>query len=230
MSVEPWIDAWPRSAMMPPPGRPMLPSSSWMIAARADDLHADGVLRPADRVGDRAGAARGPSSSQSASATSEELLDRQPHASATISGRVAGEVALQDLEDAARMLERRVLVRRLRRRSSISPVAAVARLLALRDPCSRLPARRCASMPSYCHVWLSYCFSLRGSQPEKSPSRSSVSWKSLVDDHRRVRVVRDVLLEPALVLEDVVDDAAEERDVRAGTDADAASSPSRSCA
>ena len=33
MSVEPWIDAWPRSAMMPPPGRPMFPSSSWMIAA-----------------------------------------------------------------------------------------------------------------------------------------------------------------------------------------------------
>jgi hypothetical protein len=33
MSVEPWIDAWPRSATMPPPGRPMLPSSSWMIAA-----------------------------------------------------------------------------------------------------------------------------------------------------------------------------------------------------
>ena len=33
MSVEPWIEAWPRSARIPPPGRPMLPSSSWMIAA-----------------------------------------------------------------------------------------------------------------------------------------------------------------------------------------------------
>jgi hypothetical protein len=33
MSVEPWIDAWPRSATMPPPGRPTLPSRSWMIAA-----------------------------------------------------------------------------------------------------------------------------------------------------------------------------------------------------
>ena len=33
MSVEPWIDAWPRRAMMPPPGRPMLPSRSWMIEA-----------------------------------------------------------------------------------------------------------------------------------------------------------------------------------------------------
>ena len=32
--------AWPRRARMPPPGRPMLPSSSWMIAARPDVLHA----------------------------------------------------------------------------------------------------------------------------------------------------------------------------------------------
>jgi hypothetical protein len=28
MSVEPWIDACPRSTMIPPPGRPMFPSSS----------------------------------------------------------------------------------------------------------------------------------------------------------------------------------------------------------
>ncbi len=35
MSLEPWMEAWPRSAWMPPPGRPMLPSSSWStLAAR----------------------------------------------------------------------------------------------------------------------------------------------------------------------------------------------------
>jgi hypothetical protein len=33
MSVDPWIEACPRSAMMPPPGRPMLPSSACRIAA-----------------------------------------------------------------------------------------------------------------------------------------------------------------------------------------------------
>ena len=33
MSVEPWMVACPRSAMMPPPGRPMLPSSSCRIEA-----------------------------------------------------------------------------------------------------------------------------------------------------------------------------------------------------
>jgi hypothetical protein len=33
MSLEPWIVAWPRIAMIPPPGRPMLPSSSCRIEA-----------------------------------------------------------------------------------------------------------------------------------------------------------------------------------------------------
>src|SRR6266567_4542978 len=33
MSVEPWIDACPRSARMPPPGRPILPSSACRIDA-----------------------------------------------------------------------------------------------------------------------------------------------------------------------------------------------------
>ena len=33
MSVDPWMLAWPRRARTPPPGRPMLPSSNWRIAA-----------------------------------------------------------------------------------------------------------------------------------------------------------------------------------------------------
>ena len=33
MSVEPWMLEWPRMAMMPPPGRPMLPSSSCRMPA-----------------------------------------------------------------------------------------------------------------------------------------------------------------------------------------------------
>ena len=52
MSVEPWIEAWPRSARMPPPGRPMLPSRSCRIVAARIDLHARGVLGPADGVAD----------------------------------------------------------------------------------------------------------------------------------------------------------------------------------
>jgi hypothetical protein len=31
--ADPWIDAWPRSARIPPPGRPILSSSSWSTAA-----------------------------------------------------------------------------------------------------------------------------------------------------------------------------------------------------
>src|SRR5438270_554854 len=41
-SVEPWMLAWPRRARMPPPGRPMFPSSSWMTAVvlpRRDVVH-----------------------------------------------------------------------------------------------------------------------------------------------------------------------------------------------
>ena len=33
MSVDPWIDTWPRSAMTPPPGRPMLPINPCSNAA-----------------------------------------------------------------------------------------------------------------------------------------------------------------------------------------------------
>src|ERR671931_491827 len=33
MSVEPWMFAWPRSARIPPPGRPMFPRRSCTIAA-----------------------------------------------------------------------------------------------------------------------------------------------------------------------------------------------------
>ncbi len=58
MSVEPWMLAWPRSAWMPPPGRPMLPSSSCRMLAAADVLDAVAVLGPADRVDERGGALR----------------------------------------------------------------------------------------------------------------------------------------------------------------------------
>src|SRR5207248_6268059 len=44
--------------------------------------------------------------------------------------------------------------------------------------------------------------------------------EALVDDHRRVRVVPHVFVEDEVVREDVVDEAAEEGDVRAGTDLD----------
>ena len=44
--------------------------------------------------------------------------------------------------------------------------------------------------------------------------------ETLLDDRRGIGVVQDVLLEPAVVAQDVVDEAAEEGDVAAGADAD----------
>jgi hypothetical protein len=44
-------------------------------------------------------------------------------------------------------------------------------------PSSRWPAEPCTFMPAYCQVVTSYS-PLSGSQPEKSPSSSSVSWNS----------------------------------------------------
>src|SRR5947207_2611879 len=42
MSVEPWMFAWPRSARMPPPGRPMLPRRGWLVEAARIPCPADG--------------------------------------------------------------------------------------------------------------------------------------------------------------------------------------------
>ena len=74
-------------------------------------------------------------------------------------------------------------------------------------------------MPSYVHAVVSYFFFARIPAGEEPVEVLGVG-ERLVDDHGRVRVVLDVLLEVEVVLEDVVDDAAEERDVAAGADAD----------
>jgi hypothetical protein len=44
--------------------------------------------------------------------------------------------------------------------------------------------------------------------------------KSLIDDGRRVRVCQNVILEPAIVSQNVVDDAAEKGDIRSSANAD----------
>ena len=85
MSVEPWIVAWPRSARMPPPGRPMLPSSSCTSVAVRISLHAGGVLGPADRVADRA-VRSGPLFASSVSATLRKVSRGVPQTCSTSSG------------------------------------------------------------------------------------------------------------------------------------------------
>ncbi len=109
MSVEPWMLAWPRSAMMPPPGRPMLPSSSLQDRGGADHLRADAVVGPADGVAEGGGALAAAVAGQRVGDLRELLgldaADLLHH----LRG-VAREVPLEDLEDAARVLQRLVAV------------------------------------------------------------------------------------------------------------------------
>jgi hypothetical protein len=112
MSVEPWIDACPRSAMMPPPGRPDAAEQQLQDGGRADVLHTGGAMRPADGVDERPRLV-GPA------AVAKDLGDLEEARLGDAAdllhdvGCVAREVALEDLEHAARVLERLVDLGRL---------------------------------------------------------------------------------------------------------------------
>ena len=223
MSVEPWMVAWPRSAMMPPPGRPMLPSSSWTIAAVRMILRADACAGSSPRRTRSAVVRSRPVFSVTAS---RDLLGSRPaempHASADHLGGVARVVPLEDLEDAARVLQRLVahdpgvLQRRAARAVLVAGRAlglAVSVLVGgswaadrARSTRRRPRWRRPSSSGRSCRA--------PRSKPENSPSRSSVSRNSSLTSRRRVRVGDDVLLEVQLVAEDVVDQRAEERRCR----------------
>src|SRR5205823_4274695 len=77
----------------------------------ADDLHAVGMLRPGYRVRERAGAVAARVFEQHLGDLQELLLRRAADLLYHLR-RVAAEVFLQELEHAARMLERRVRLRR----------------------------------------------------------------------------------------------------------------------
>ena len=113
---------------------------------RADVLHADRVLRPADRVEKRARALAAASCRTGPRRRAGTGASGTPQISADLRGRVAGEVALQDLEDAARVLERRVplLVRSISARATSPPAPGSAKI-------SLCPAAGTTpSTPSYC--------------------------------------------------------------------------------
>ena len=149
MSVEPWMLAWPRRARMPPPGRPMLPSSSWMMAAVRMYWTPDGVLGPAHRVAEGRRALPARVGAQRLGHLEELVLGDAAHLLDQL-GRVAGEVALEQLEDAAGVLQGGVglpcgLPRRGRR--AVGLAAAGRRLLGGRPRAGGhalvLPGRRC---------------------------------------------------------------------------------------
>ena len=140
MSVEPWIDAWPRSAMIAAARPPDVAEQQLQDRGRADDLHAVECCVQSDRVADRAGLARGPERDVKRVGDLEEALLRDAADLLDHLRRVAREMPLQDLKDAARMLQRRVAPRARRRR--VEPrTATSARVVGC---CVRHPSRRTA--------------------------------------------------------------------------------------
>jgi hypothetical protein len=85
MSVEPWIDAWPRSATMPGAGASDVAQQQLQQRRAADDLHAVGVLRPGHGVGNRT-RALGAGVVQQGLGHAQELSRGQPVTCSTISG------------------------------------------------------------------------------------------------------------------------------------------------
>ena len=99
--------AWPRSALRPPPGRPMLPEQQLQHRGRVNQLHRVAVMRPAERVHDRAGAirrvGRGDQLGHPGEILGRAAADVRDHLR-----RVARVEPLHHLEDRPRMLERRI--------------------------------------------------------------------------------------------------------------------------
>src|SRR5204863_6609104 len=93
-------------------GPPDVPEQQLDDRGGADVLDADRVLRPADGVGEGA-RALAPGVLAERLGDGEELLDAAATCVRDELGRVAGVVALEDLEDAAGMRQRRILGRRL---------------------------------------------------------------------------------------------------------------------
>jgi hypothetical protein len=135
---------------------------------RADDLHARGVLRPAHGVGEhrrplapRVGHERVGHLAEGLGRDAADLLHHL--------GRVAREVALRiwkTQRGSCSVSSRRMLPSFIPAPVLSSNAWAV---------CSRTPAADAISPPSYIQVERSYR-PVSGSNPEKTPARSSVSW------------------------------------------------------
>src|SRR5215208_4716342 len=170
------------------------------------------MLRPTDRVAQRRGLLPPRVLGQGSGYLEESLLrgaaDLLDHL-----GRIPGEVALEDLEHAARVLQRHV--GRARHTGMHLPTLALAGLAhdaSLAPPDGGVidgvslvtPARRIVQFAIFV--------------PTGEQARGIGVLEVLGDDRGRVGVDLDVLLEVLLVLEDVVDQAPEERDIGARPD------------
>ena len=191
--------------------------------AGPDVLHAHAVLGPADAVDQRGGPLPA-GVLRPRPADREEVLLGDAADLLDDLGGVAGVVPLEDLEDAHRVLQR-LVARRLRAdlhavrlvlhaARGVALLGGVAGVVGLGAPeilvvvlLRELPARRVVR-PRL------------GVEAGEQPVEVVDVLELVADDVRRVGVADDVLAEVQLVLQDVVDDPAEERDVAAHPDRD----------
>src|SRR5215204_5331256 len=170
------------------------------------------MLRPADRVAQRRGLLPSRVLGQGPGYLEESLLrgaaDLLDHL-----GRVPGEVALEDLEHAARVLQRHV--GRARHAGMHLPALALAGLAndaSLAPPDGGVIDRVALVTPARGVVLFALLV------PAGEQARGVGILEVVGDDRGRVGVDLDVLLEVLLVLEDVVDQAPQESDVGARSD------------
>ncbi len=189
---------------------------------RPDVLDPDRVLRPADRVGEgRRPVASGVVRDQLADLTEEVL--RHPADLLDQLGRVAGVVPLEHLEHTARVGQRLVPFRfPLADRRAAGAVGLAARRLGHRAAAAgALLVLLVALAGGRLHLGALVLparvvvAAVVGVQAGEDAGQVLGVPEVLPQDHRRVAVRHDVLAEVLLVLEHVVDDPAEEGDVRA---------------
>ncbi len=190
---------------MPPPGRPMLPSKRLHDRSGADDLRAREVMRPADRVANRSGAL-------AAGVCAHRFGDLQKRLAGRAANlfhhfrRVALVVALQDLKDAMRILQRAVLFAAPRHGCAFR-----VRLPAVTRALSAIRVNRVFVLPL-----LEIVLGLRCVPAAEQTVQVLCVLILVVDDQAGVGVIHDVLAEVTFVLEDVANDAAQERNIRGG--------------
>ena len=187
--------------------------------SRADVLDADRVLGPPHRVDDRRGSLAAGVLTQRRGHR-EEVLGRAAADLGHEFRRVALEVPADELEHAALVLHGLVDLGRLTA-LELHPVRAVG--LLARHVGLLLGLARGGRAPGLVVApGVDRVRAVLRVPAREVPGRVLGVLEAPIDDHRAVGVVLDVILEPGVVLEDVVDDPAQERDVGPGPDRDVA--------
>ncbi len=202
---------------MPLPGRPTLPSSNCRIAAAPDELRTQSVLRPAEGIGE-AGSALAAGVLRDRAGEVCEVVPADAAGIADHLGGVAGVVPLENLEHRLRVLQGLVAqhpgVRQHRAAAAVRVAGRAGRgtgavlVAAVRRGGAVLcvSPRRRVVVPG-----------LRVDAGEQAAEFLGVA-EVRVHQGRRVGIRDDVLLEPQVVGEHVVDQRAEQHHVRAGPD------------